>query len=327
MADTATNPSTTTMADLLGKTVPALSATSDMPVVEAGDTPETVIEETKPEVVETKPEDEGVETAPETKEPVVETKPDNTPPEIKREITKARNKQREAEARATAAEKAASDAAAAAQAATEALKALSTPKLVETATDEPRPSRDAFDHPDKYEAALTEWATKQGERAAAAKAETARVENERKAASDANEAQFRTAVEAYNAKRDAVLEEIPDYVEVAEAESVQITYPMRDAILAADNGPHLAYHLGKNPDEALRISKLNPMQQVFEMGKLAASIAKPAKVAVSKAPAPIVPLGSRSTAAEKSADEMSMDEYAAHRRAQRTTERAGTRPH
>lgn len=323
MADTATVASAPqTMADVLGKTIPALSATSDMPVV---DTPsESASNDQKPEpAVEAATEVEAIE-SPEGDKLEVEAKPDNTPPEIKREITKARNKQREAEARAVAAEKTASEEAARLKDALESLKALTT-KPAETEPDEPRPTRDKYDDPDKYDADLTEWARKQGVKAATAEAEKAKIEADRKAGEDARNDQFAKTVESFKSRREVALAEIPDYVEVAEAEGVQISLPMRDAILTADNGPQIAYHLGKNPTEAERISKLSPGEQFFELGRISAKLSAPKEARVTQVPEPIKPLGTRASASVKDPGEMSMDEYAAYRKAQRNG--AGTHPH
>lgn len=76
--------------------------------------------------------------------------------------------------------------------------------------------------------------------------------------------------------------------------------PVSDLMFAAikesDIGPEIAYHLGKNPDEARRIYGLNPVSQIREIGKLEVKLAgAPAPVKkASSAPDPINPVGSRS---------------------------------
>src|SRR5260221_12946246 len=90
---------------------------------------------------------------------------------------------------------------------------------------------------------------------------------------------------------------------------------MAQSIARLDNGPAIAYHLGKNPKEAARIAALpNPMQ-LIEMGKLSATLAAPKSPEVSRTPKPIKPLGSKASAGPKLISEMSMDEYAAQRNA------------
>ena len=79
--------------------------------------------------------------------------------------------------------------------------------------------------------------------------------------------------------------------------------PLTVAIMGAENGQDIAYHLGKNLKDAERIAKLPPVQQVFELGRLAAKIAaEPEKPKVpSKAPAPITPLTGATPAASAAA--------------------------
>lgn len=73
---------------------------------------------------------------------------------------------------------------------------------------------------------------------------------------------------------------------------IKPTTPWATAIMKAENGAEVAYHLGKNIKEAQRIASLEPIDQILEIGKLAATLAaKPAEPKTpSKAPAPITPL-------------------------------------
>lgn len=70
------------------------------------------------------------------------------------------------------------------------------------------------------------------------------------------------------------------------------------AIMDEDNGPQVAYHLAKNPEEAQRIAGLTPLRQAKEIARLAAKLAsEPAKPKTpSKAPAPIAPVTGTSAA-------------------------------
>ena len=71
---------------------------------------------------------------------------------------------------------------------------------------------------------------------------------------------------------------------------------MAQAIQFSDIGPELAYHLGANPKEAERISKLQPILQAKEIGKLEAKLAAdPPVKKTSNAPSPISPVTARST--------------------------------
>src|SRR5690606_25080477 len=68
----------------------------------------------------------------------------------------------------------------------------------------------------------------------------------------------------------------------------------------------ILYQLGKNPDNAERILAMSPMQMGIELAKL--STAAPAQKPVSKAPAPISPVGGAASA-EPDFSKMSDDEW------------------
>ena len=64
------------------------------------------------------------------------------------------------------------------------------------------------------------------------------------------------------------------------------------AIMSEDNGPDVAYYLGKHLKEAQRIGSLSPIQQITAIGRLAERLsAKPPEArAPSNAPKPITPI-------------------------------------
>lgn len=108
--------------------------------------------------------------------------------------------------------------------------------------------------------------------------------------------QQQTAASTYNERAEAVREKYTDFDEVVH-DDLPISPFAAQVIMASEIGPELAYHLGKNPDEAARIFKLEPLQQAREIGRIEASLAAnptPVKKA-SSAPDPIKPVGSRST--------------------------------
>ena len=81
------------------------------------------------------------------------------------------------------------------------------------------------------------------------------------------------------------------------------TTPWAVAIMRAENGEDVAYHLGKHPQEARKIIALDPEDQFLEIGRLSARLAvvsdKPKTP--SKAPAPITPVAAE---AKGSGDEI-----------------------
>ena len=319
-----------TVADLLGKTTPALSATSDMPADEPNTPQAPALSEQRtgapdpgPDktgqepVAEAEPEPEDGE---EPEDPVVEGEP--KPVRAKRQTMQERMSElsaarREAEARATRAEQTAQKALDAVTKLTESQQAA---KDAAEAQPDPRPLRDAFDSPDAYDDALVAWSSRVAERTTEARVkretEAAAAEAERVKTEDAQKAENQRLADDWNARKDKVTEKYPDYADVAERDDLTITLPMSHAILNADNGPDIAYYLGKNPEEATRIAGLNPLMQVIEMGKLSAKVAESA-VTLTRATPPIRPLRTAAAAATaKGPNEESMDEYAARRQAE-----------
>ena len=90
----------------------------------------------------------------------------------------------------------------------------------------------------------------------------------------------------------------------------------------ADNSGDIAYFLGKNTDEASRISKLSTIAQAKEIGKLEVKLTKKPLPAskTTEAPKPIEPVGG-SDATEKKPEDMSFKEYEADQNAK--TRRGG----
>jgi hypothetical protein len=102
--------------------------------------------------------------------------------------------------------------------------------------------------------------------------------------------------EAYTEREERVRDKYDDFEQVAYNPKVPITEAMAATIKAADNGPEVAYFLGQNLDEAKRISKLPVYQQPYEIGKIEARLAAaPPVKKTTSAPAPIVPVSSKSS--------------------------------
>lgn len=187
---------------------------------------------------------------------------------FERRLDKAYRQRAEAEARAALLEKRIAD--------------LEKPK---TPADDAAPRLDQFDYdPEKYA--------------------TAKAEYEKNKALKAKEAEQRT--EAAKARQDKLVASWEEKVEKAADKyddfhtvvgELQPTNPLVAAIMAAD--PDVAYHLGKHSKEAERISSLDPIEQILEIGRLEGRLKAEAEKpkAPSKAPAPIKPLsGAGSTA-------------------------------
>ena len=103
-------------------------------------------------------------------------------------------------------------------------------------------------------------------------------------------------LETYHDKEEEVRAKYDDFEQVAYNPNLTITTVMAQSIQASDNGPEVAYHLGANPKEAERISRLSPILQAKEIGRIEAQLAaNPPVKKTSNAPAPISPVSARTT--------------------------------
>lgn len=102
--------------------------------------------------------------------------------------------------------------------------------------------------------------------------------------------------EAYHEREEEARAKYDDFEQVAYNPQLRVTDVMAETIKASEMGPDLAYWLGTNPKEADRISRLSPLLQAREIGKIEAKLAAspPAKPTTS-APAPITPVTARTS--------------------------------
>jgi hypothetical protein len=129
-------------------------------------------------------------------------------------------------------------------------------------------------------------------------------------------------LDAYHDREEDARGKYDDFEQVAYNPNLPITNAMADTIRESDIGPDLAYYLGSNPKEADRISKLSPLVQAKELGKLEAKLAdSPPTKKTSSAPAPIAPVTARSGSARtldttdpRSIKEMSTSDWIAAER-------------
>lgn len=112
------------------------------------------------------------------------------------------------------------------------------------------------------------------------------------------EQQQRALVEAYHEREEAVRDKYDDFEMVAYNPELPVTEVMARAIQASEIGPEVLYHLGTNPKEAARISRLDPILQAREIGKIEVQLgAAPPVKRTSNAPAPIDPVTPRASGA------------------------------
>ena len=79
------------------------------------------------------------------------------------------------------------------------------------------------------------------------------------------------------------------------------------AALETDAAPQVIYHLGKDLDKAAEIMALPPLKQAVALARLADKLKAPK--AVSKAPAPIEPIGSRGSSGDKNPENMTTEQW------------------
>ena len=105
------------------------------------------------------------------------------------------------------------------------------------------------------------------------------------------------AIEDAHAEREEkAREKYDDFQQVAYNPNLPITTVMAETIKASEVGPEVAYYLGTNAKEAERISKLSPLLQAKEIGKIEAKVAANPPVAkTTSAPAPLSPASARTS--------------------------------
>jgi hypothetical protein len=165
------------------------------------------------------------------------------------------------------------------------------------------PQREDFDNYEAYLEAKADFQVAEKFKEVEARADKARQETE-----------LRDREATWQKLEQKAAKKYEDYEDVVLSDDLAITPIMAAAIKdAREIGPDIAYFLGKNPDEASRIAKLQPAAQVREIGKIEARLeskAEPAK-RQSKAPPPIEPIGGGSSSTDPSS--MSQKEYEAYR--------------
>jgi len=105
-------------------------------------------------------------------------------------------------------------------------------------------------------------------------------------------------LESYHDLEEEARTKYDDFEQVAYNPKLPVTNVMAETIQSSEIGAEVAYYLGSNPKEADRISRMTPLSQAKEIGKIEAKLvsAPPVKKTTS-APAPISPVTARSTGA------------------------------
>lgn len=108
-------------------------------------------------------------------------------------------------------------------------------------------------------------------------------------------------LESYHELEEDARTKYDDFEQVAYNPKLTITNEMAETIQSSDIGPELAYYLGSNPKDAERISRLSPLGQAKEIGKIEAKlVSEPPVKRTTSAPEPISPVTARAIGAPSS---------------------------
>ena len=172
------------------------------------------------------------------------------------------------------------------------------------------PKRENFESLEEYLEAKADWKVEQKLRERDAEYEAR--DRQRQA-----QAHAETLEQSWRQRVDKAAEQYKDFADVVlRNDDLPITQVMGQAIRSTDNVTDLAYFLGKNPEEAERISTLDAVNQVFELGRISATLKTDPKP-ISKAAPPIEPVkGGRSGTNDIYDPSLSFEQYKRLREAQ-----------
>jgi hypothetical protein len=121
---------------------------------------------------------------------------------------------------------------------------------------------------------------------------------------------------AWEAREAQTKASIPDYDAVVPVSTVPIKPHVVEALMDADAGPSLAYHLAKNPDVAARLNAMTPTRAAIELGRIETTLTAPAVKVPSNAPTPITPITPQASGRTVDLSKASMEDYIAERKRQ-----------
>lgn len=173
----------------------------------------------------------------------------------------------------------------------------------------PEPKLEDFTTVDEFVQAHRDWAKREGFQAA--KAEVAQVQRQQEVIAK---------LATFESRETQAKQKYPDYEQVTDALEgfVANNQVVAGFVLESENGPELAYQLGKNPAVLAELSRLAPMHAIRELAKMEARLsAAPPPKPVTQAPAPIKPVGARESVQQTLASlaETDMDAYVKRRNA------------
>lgn len=173
------------------------------------------------------------------------------------------------------------------------------PKSQEPEADNGRPTQANYANVDDYVEAMADWKLEQRDQAQRQQQQA----QQARSTVEKTESFYAEAAKIPGFDRD-VFDELP------------LTPAIANALIDSDVPAKLMAHLSTHPEEVTRIAGLSPARQAAEIGKLETKLATAQPVTVSKAPAPIKPIGTKGSATNSDPSKASMEEYMAIRKAQ-----------
>jgi len=166
----------------------------------------------------------------------------------------------------------------------------------------PPPKKEDFDDYDKYVEAVVEHRTN-------AKLAKWRKDEEEKS----TQTEYQKKISDLYLRLNRGYEKYPDFEEVAKDQSVPITMVVRDILAESEIPEDVAYYLGKNRTEAIKIARMTPFAAAKEIGRIEMELKKnpvtPTQPKIPGAPPPIKPVGSSENVVSKDPAKMTQAEW------------------
>lgn len=136
------------------------------------------------------------------------------------------------------------------------------------ANADPEPQEKDFKTWDEWNAAHNRWVVRDEQRTLAAKEEQDRAQAEAKETYDGH----LSRIQSFAAEHDDFEESVKDMASFTFA-GPHSNMAFQMAIVEADNGPEIMYHLAKNPEEMAKFEGLSPVKVQMLIGRLSAKLA------------------------------------------------------
>ena len=165
-------------------------------------------------------------------------------------------------------------------------------KVIEAGKSEKAPAEAEFTDYADYVAAKAVWTAEQRTTLRQAQALEVEAQEARQQAQNIEAAEQQIVNQSWAEKVSEAKGRYADFDQVALAQDVPITPQIAEMLKQSDKGPDLAYWLGMNraaAAELAALSKSQPMQAAYHLGRLEASLSAPAPRTTSQAPEPITP--------------------------------------